>query len=282
MKPTRGRVSSEPLGTYALGLATYGPLARTVADSALLLDVMQGAVAGDEYTVAAPQGTFLAAAQTPPASPLRVAISAKLPPGILTRLSADQRRAHDQTARLLAELGHHVVERDPEYGLASLEFIQAFLRAAHEELATLERPDLTERSTRQLAAIGGRLVSPARRVKLLAKRPATTARIAKLWNEFDVLLTPGLARTAIAAEGGYGRSGPLAFEQAARFVPFFAAFNLTGQPAISIPAGFGADGLPLSVQLVGRHGDEETLYSLAGQLEAARPWAGERPPLAEL
>ena len=282
MKPTRGRVSSQPLGDDWLGLATFGALARTVADSALLLDVMHGSVAGDSFSVPPPRGTFLQAAQTPPAIPLRIAISAKLPPGVFARLSADQRRAFDQTARLLTELGHQVTEQDPDYGLVSLEFIQTYLRGAHEEHASLERPELAERSTRQLAAIGGRLVPEKRRQRLLAKRPATIARVARLWNDHDVLLTPGLATTAIAAEGAYGRSGPVALDRAGRFMPWYPVFNLTGQPAISIPAGFGSDGLPLSVQLVGRHGEEETLYSLAGQIESARPWGSERPPMAIL
>ena len=282
MKPTRGRVSSQPAGDGWLGLATFGALARTVADSAHLLDVMHGSVAGDSYSVTPPRGTFLQAAQTPPAIPLRIAISSKLPPGSFARLSADQRQAFDQTARLLSELGHQVSERDPNYGMVSLEFIQTYLRGAHEEFAQLERPEMAERSTRQLAALGGRLVSDKRRQRLLSKRPATIARITSLWNEVDVLLTPGLATTAIAAEGAHGRSAPVALDRAGRFMPWYPVFNVTGQPAVSIPAGFGSDGLPLSVQLVGRHGAEETLYSLAGQIEAARPWGSERPPIAVL
>jgi amidase len=92
-------------------------------------------------------------------------------------------------------------------------------------------------------------------------------------------MTPGLATTAIAAEGGFDRSALVAFDRAARFTPWTAVFNITGQPAIAIPAGLGEDGLPLSVQLVGRPGDEALLYSLAAQIEAARPWADQRPPL---
>jgi amidase len=282
MKPTRGRVSAQPGGEGWLGLATFGALARTVADSALLLDVMQGSIAGDNFSVSPPRGTFLQAAQTPPTIPLRIAISSKLPPGSFARLSADQRQAFDQTARLLTELGHQLTESSPDYGMVSLDFIQTYLRGAHEEYGTLERPDLAERSTRQLAAIGGRVVPVRRRERLLAKRPATVARITRLWNDHDVLLTPGLATTAIKAEGGYGKPALIALDKAGRFMPWYPVFNLTGQPAISIPAGFGADGLPLSVQLVGRHGDEETLYSLAGQIEAARPWGAERPPISVL
>ncbi|HUY58701.1 MAG TPA: amidase family protein [Solirubrobacteraceae bacterium] len=282
MKPTRGRVSAQPLGDGWLGLATYGALTRTVADSALMLDAMHGSAPGDRYAAAPPRRTFLQAAQAPPNRPLRIAISTKLPAGTLARLSTDQRRAFDQTARLLGELGHEVVARHPDYGLVSLEFIQTYLRGAHEEFQTLTAPEDAERSTRQLAALGGRIVSPRRRDRLLAKRVRTIARITRLWEDHDVLLTPGLASTAIAAEGGYGKSAPVALDKAGRFMPWYPVFNLTGQPAISLPAGFDADGLPLSVQLAGRMGDEETLFSLAGQIEAARPWAADRPAIAKL
>jgi amidase len=137
-----------------------------------------------------------------------------------------------------------------------------------------------ESLTKQMAAAGRRLVPPRRRDALLAKRERTTARMLGLWSTVDVLMTPGLATTAIRAEGGYGQSAPAAIDRAGRFTPFTAIYNLTGQPAISIPAGFGADGLPLSVQLVGRPGSEHTLYSLAAQIERARPWAEHRPQLA--
>src|SRR6185312_12078051 len=130
-------------------------------------------------------------------------------------------------------------------------------------------PDRTmlEPSTRQMAAMGRRLVPPRRRAAILAARAGTTARITNLWDEFDVLVTPTLAKTAIAAEGGYGKPALLAIDIAGRFAPFTPVFNVTGQPAISIPAGVGTDGLPLAVQLVGRVGAEDTLYALAGQIE---------------
>jgi amidase len=93
-------------------------------------------------------------------------------------------------------------------------------------------------------------------------------------------MTPALAKTAIGARGGYGRAAPVAVDVAGRFTPFTPIFNLTGQPAVSIPAGTGSDGLPLAVQLVGRVGAEDTLYSLAGQIEAAAPWVQRRPVIS--
>jgi Asp-tRNA(Asn)/Glu-tRNA(Gln) amidotransferase A subunit family amidase len=99
----------------------------------------------------------------------------------------------------------------------------------------------------------------------------------ELWGGVDVLMTPVLATTPIAAEGGYGRAALAAFNTAARFMPWTPPFNVTGQPALAIPAGFGTDGLPLSVQLVGRLGAEALLYSLAAQIETAAPWGDRRP-----
>ncbi|MDQ6607180.1 MAG: amidase family protein, partial [Actinomycetota bacterium] len=278
MKPTRGRVSTQPAREGWLGLSVFGALARTVRDSALMLDVMQGAVAGDADCAPTPDGSFAQAAARRPRR-LRIAVSRQLPPGIVARLSGDQRFAWERTGRLLAELGHQVVERDPAYGLATLEFTQNWLRAIHEDFAQLPGGGPTERSTRQLAVAGRVLVPPRRRDRLRARRARTTARILRLWREIDVLLTPALARTALDAAGGYGRSGPAAFDLAARFTPWTPLFNLTGQPAIALPAGFGADGLPLGVQLVGRPGEEGLLYSLAAEIEAAQPWM-ERPALA--
>ena len=280
MKPTRGRVSKMPPGEHWLGLSTFGPLARTVSDSALMLDAMQGAIAGDAFSLPLFTGRYVDAAAEAPGR-LRVAVSRKIPPGLIASLSNDQRGGFDQTAALLADLGHDVIERDPSYGMAGLVFTQTWVRGIYED--TLNVPDRSqlEPITRRMAATG-RVLVPDRRARRLrgAARARTTTRILALWDQVDVLMTPGLASTAIAAEGGYGGGANRAFNIAARFTPWTAAFNVTGQPAVAIPAGFGSDGLPLSVQLVGRIGAEDTLYSLAGQIEAARPWADRWPPLA--
>jgi amidase len=279
MKPSRGRVSSLPNPGGWLGLSTFGALARSVADSALMLDAMHGTLPGDTDHAPEFSGSYVAAAGEPPAR-LRVAVSRKLPPGVLARVSADQRGAFERTAALLGALGHDVVERDPAYGLAQVQFLQTWIRGVYEESLSVPDRSTLERSTRQMAAGGRYLVPPWRRRRVLAARAATTARITALWDECDVLLTPGLAKTAIDAEGAYGRSAAVAVDAAARFTPFTAIFNLTGQPAVTIPAGVGSDGLPLSVQLVGRVGAEDTLYSLAGQIEAAAPWAQRRPAVS--
>jgi amidase len=229
--------------------------------------------------VAAPARPFVEAAVSPPGR-LRIAVSRKIPPGLIAKLADDQREAWERTGRLLEELGHDVVERDPDYGFGtSMMFTRTWLRGIYEESLAVPNRSLLERSTRQMAAAGRLLVPDRRRERLIAQRARITARILGLWNEVDVLLTPGLATTAIPADAAYGRSGPIAFDRAARFTPFTPPYNVTGQPAITLPTGFGADGLPLSVQLVGRLGAEDTLYALAGQIEAAQPWTQHRPPM---
>jgi amidase len=256
-------------------MTVLGGLARTVADAALIHGVMytnpgSGPDRARVFTEAA-------AGNRTATNRLRIAVSRKLPPGILAPVSADQRSAHERMAALLAGLGHEIVERDPAYGMAGIEFIQNWVRGVYETSLTVPDRSTLERSTRQMAAAGRYLVPPRRRRALLAARAATTARITALWSDVDVLMTPALASTAIQAEGAFGRSAPMAINTASRFAPFTAAFNLTGQPAVAVPAGIGADGLPLSVQLVGRLGDDTTLYALAGQIEAAAPWAHQRP-----
>jgi len=279
MKPTRGLVSLAPSAGSWLGLSVRGMLARTVTDSALLLDVIRGALPSEPERIEPYAGSYLEAARTPPRR-LRIAISRRVPPGLLAPLASDQRLAFDRTARLLSELGHHVIERDPAYGAASLVFTQCYLGGIAEDYATLPPGAPTERSTRQMAW-AGRLLAPAgREGAIRARRDRASRRILALWDEVDVLLTPGLARTALPAEGGYGRSAPYAFNLAGRFTPWTPVLNLTGQPAVTIPAGLASDGLPTAVQLAAAPGQEALLYSLAGELEAADPWAGRIPPLA--
>jgi amidase len=279
MKPTRGRVSMMPVRRGWFGLAVDGALARTVKDSALLLDAIHGPAPGDGDQAPPFEGKYREAAERPPGK-LRIAISRKLPAGVIVRLSDDQRGAWEGTGKLLEELGHEVVQRDPSYGPLAVDFTQMWMRAVYEESRVVPDVGKLEPLTRQIAALGRRLVPPWRRDRLLAKRARTTSAVLKLWDEIDVLLTPGLPNTAGPAEGGYGRSFPVAFDRAARTVAWLPAFNSTGQPAITIPAGVGSDGLPLSVQLVGRIGAEDLLYSLAGQIEEARPWSDRRPSMA--
>jgi len=276
MKPSRGRVSLLPSTDGWLGLTVLGALARSVGDSALMLDVMHGPAPGQPTSTPPFEGNYVDAAATAPGR-LRIAVSRKVPPGLIARVSADQRNAWEATGKLLSDLGHEVIERDPAYGAAQLEFVQLWLRAIYEDSLTVPDPSRLERLSRQMAAAGRRLVPLSRRDKLLSRQPLTTARIVALWNEIDVLLTPALATTAIAAEGASGRPAPVAIDRAGRFTPFTPLFNLTGQPAVSIPCGWTKDGLPLGLQLVGRRGADCLLLRVASAIEALAPWSDRRP-----
>ena len=229
--------------------------------------------------LAKPETPFSQAAASEPGR-LRIAASRKIPAGVLARLSDDQRQAWERIRDLLPQLGHEVQERDPDYGFKMLEFAQTWARGIYEDSLQVPDPKLLERSTKGMASAGRRLVPQRRRAALTARRPETAARIMKLWDEVDVLLTPALASTAIAAEGALNKPTPVAFDRASRFTPWTPIWNLTGQPALAIPAGLSDDGLPLSVQLVGRPNAEATLYSLAAQLEQAAPWIDQRPPVS--
>ena len=131
------------------------------------------------------------------------------------KVSADQRGAYERTASLLSELGHDMLERDPPLGMIQLDFAQLWFRGIYEDSLTLPDRSAMESLTKQMAAAGRRLVPPRRRDALLAKRERTTARMLGLWSTVDVLMTPGLATTAIRAEGGYGQSAPAAIDRAA-------------------------------------------------------------------
>ena len=127
MKPTRGRVSTQPAREGWLGLSVYGGLARTVRDSALMLDAMHGAIEGDADSAPAfGRARIVEAADKAPGR-LRIAVSRKVPPGLIAKVSADQRGAWERIGRLLEGLGHEIVERDPAYGLAQLEFLQMWV-----------------------------------------------------------------------------------------------------------------------------------------------------------
>ncbi|UTI66026.1 amidase [Paraconexibacter antarcticus] len=268
LKPQRDRVPLAPHDGAWQGLSVNGPLARTVEDAALFLD----ATADD-----LPEGGFAAAVRQAPGR-LRIAMSAKLPPGVLGRVGRAQRAAFGEAAALLRELGHDVVQRDPDYPLdgAAAQFMPRYLRGIRDDVATMPHPELLEARTRAMARLGG-LVSDRRIGAVRAAEAAFTARVTSIFDDVDVLLTPGAA-TGPPRVGAYQRRGAVGtFNRIAGRVPFQPIWNATGQPAAVVPWGLDGDGLPLSVQLVGRPHGEATLLGLGAQVEAARPWAARRP-----
>jgi amidase len=277
LKPQRGRVSLMPDASHWYGLSVAGCVSRTVLDSALFLDVVRGAAPGDADSAPDPERSFVDAARTPP-PPLRIATWVKPPqPG---PVHADVKRAVADTAELLRGLGHRVERRDPSFGFELPAFLPRYLRGIKDEAGgRLPRVERVERRTRRMIQWGG-LVSERAVQRALRASERHTERIARLFEEFDVLITPTLARTAERAGYWDGHGAFWTINSVARYIPFTIPWNLTGQPAAAVPAGLDAAGLPLSVQLVGRPSDESTLLSLAAQLEAERPWAERRPPVS--
>jgi amidase len=271
IKPQRDRVPLTPHDGTWCGLGTYGPIARTVEDAALFLDVTTA--------LPAPQGGFVAAAARTPGR-LRIALSTKVPPPLVARVGPAQRAAVREAGALLRSLGHDVIERDPDYPPSAV-FTQAlprYFRGVHDDAAALPRPDRLDRRTRAFARIGG-LVSQRRLASMRAAEWAVTARVNTIFDEVDVVITPGTA-AGPSRIGAYQRRGAIStLAMVAARVPFQATFNVTGQPAAVVPWGLDGDGIPTSIQLVGRPFDESMLLSLGTQIETARPWAQRRPPI---
>jgi amidase len=275
IKPQFGRVPLDPGASGAWhGMNAVGPIARTVADAALFLD----AVAGDVPAGPVPDGGFAAAAARVP-GPLRIAVATKMPPGVTARLGRPQREAVTVMADVLRSLGHEVVEREIQYGASgAANVFSRYLRGIHDEAAALPHPERLARRTRGMARRGG-LIPAAAFARARAAEPALVARVNAVLSTADAILLPGPSGPPFRVGELDGRGATRTLNTAAGRVPYYGAFNATGHPACSVPAGFDADGLPLAVQLAGREGDEATLLSLAAQIEATRPWAGTRPPL---
>jgi amidase len=277
MKPQRGRVSYD--GTefeHWYGLSSMGPIARSVLDAAIFLDVVAGPSPHDPAPPAAPERSFTQAARTAPGK-LRIAISAK--PVVRTKIAPEPLAALQDTADLLRSLGHEVTEHDPDYGELRPYFAPRWLRGNYDDAQALPYPERLERRSRQLVRMAAIAAPPGAVRWARSKEPEIAARINRVFDDHDVVMTPMLAYQPPLIGKWEGRHALKLIDTVGKWIPFTTPWNLTGQPAASVPAGFDANGLPTAVQLVARPGDEATLFSLAAQIEAERPWADKRPPL---
>jgi amidase len=278
LKPQRGRVSLMPDPEHWYGLSVFGSVTRSVLDSALWLDAVSGRADGDAETARAPATSFAEAAKTSPGQ-LRIAVSTATGPAALVKVKPEVEQAVEQTAELLRSLGHEVEHRDPDYGLLPLLFVPRWLRGIYDDAQRLPHPERLELRVRRLAA-AGKLIGLDVVARARAAEPQFAARMGELFRDFDVLLTPTIPTPPWPLLRLEGRGVVRATMGAADLTPFTVPWNVSGQPAASVPAGFTGDGLPLAVQLIGRPHDETTLLSLSGQLEGERPWADQRPALA--
>jgi amidase len=278
LKPQRGRVSLAPLTQHWNGLSAAGCVSRSVLDTALWLDVVSGG-SQEEGAPPPPERSFVESAQTAPAK-LRIAYSTAPPRAAAPPTVSDVVKvAVAETAELLRSLGHEAVQRDPEWGGIGNNITPRYLRGIAEDLATVPRPERLERRTRGFGRLG-RLIPQGLFERAYAARQADAARVNAIFDSHDLLITPVMGGTALPVRRWEGRSALQTVLGMSRFYPYCVPWNHLGNPAMSVPAGFAADGMPLAVQIIARPGDESTLLSLAAQLEAERPWAGQRPPIS--
>lgn len=274
LKAQRGRVSAAPNAHLWRSLGVIGPLTRTVEDSALINDAIAGALPLDAWR--APDWP-MSLTEALAGEPGRLRI------GFTTRLGAA--RADDETiAALLAtvealrEVGHLVTQVRPDFPEVSVAFMAQTAAGVAEEAERAEHPQLLEQRTRTLlkltAALRGRAEWAERAGIAAGERFA-----ADFFSGFDLLLMPTTPTPAVPVGQLDGLGAVAASAKATKASGFTSLWNVLGNPAAAIPSGFTADGLPLSVQLVGRPNDEPTVVQVSAQLEQVRPWAQARPAL---
>jgi len=279
IKPTRGRISGGPIVPDLFGLSIDGPIARTVEDAALLLNAMTGNRPGDMYTLPPLPGgqTFRAAARREPG---RLRIARSLSNAVEgAEVHPDCVAAYEDASALLAGLGHQVEDVDLPFGPDVVPMFETLWYA----MATLApvgpgQEDRLMPLTAYLRGRGQRVTAP----ELLFAQgylQAITRQAIEFLNGFDAVLTPTLAQPP-APVGYFDEADPAEnFERQKRFTPYTSLYNVTGQPAVSVPLHWTREGLPIGVMLAGRIGGEATLISLSAQLEAARPWRHRHPPI---
>ena len=269
LKPSRGRISMGPVGGEGwAGLATQGILTRTVEDAAAALDALAGHLPGDPYW-AEPEGSYLEAAGGRP-SGLRVGVQLEAPGGV-----------HPEIADLVCRAGNALEACGCDVELCGPDtrpFEAAMLTAVAAGVASYDLPPhalhdpLNEAMTRRAAR-----VSAAGYVRIVAGIRDHSREVVSFWDDHDLLLTPTLTQPPHEI-GHFGGDAEDVLRESLGWLHFTYPYNCTGQPAISLPLGTTADGLPLAVQLVGAPRGETTMLGAAAQLQECMPWNHRRPP----
>jgi amidase len=285
LKPSRGRVSRGPDQGDDF-LVQDGMLTRTVAETAELLDVIAGYEPGDATWAPPPKEPFARQAARDPG---RLRIGFTTVPAIdVAAVDPLCERAVRDAAALLESLGHEVQEVDPPWRGQDLLRVFTLVFGTPVALgiwfgaqATGREPaaELVEPLSWTIWE-GVRARSSLDYLRARTRLAAASREIVALWRDYDAVVTPALARRPVRiGEIDACSDEPWEdFRRSGEFTPYTAIFNVTGQPAVSLPLFHGEDGLPLAVQVAGPPAGEGPLLALAAQLEAARPWADRRPP----
>ncbi|WP_218040493.1 amidase [Actinomadura sp. WMMB 499] len=270
IKPQRGRVPTLPDVSACHGLTVLGPLARTVADAALLLDVLAG------HRPDVPSRSYAACAERDPGR-LRIAVSLRVPfSGHPARLDPRIGDAVRRLAAVLESLGHRVEDADPRYGPAGLSFLPRATAGVRDWTRRAPWAPLDPR-TRAKAATARVLGGPVLRTAHAVEGPLR-ARIGRIFRRYDAVLAPTTARPAPRVGAIDGLGGRATDRLAVAACPYAWVWNVVGWPAVNVPAGVLDDGLPVGATLLGPADGEPRLISLAAQLEAALGWHLHRPP----
>ena len=279
IKPQRGRISTWPYVDAFNGLACVGPLARTVEDAALLLDAAAGNHASDrDQPPPASEPYAEIARRADPGARLRIALSLRIPYSVApARLDPEVQSAVERLGGVLEGLGHHVEVADPAYGV----FGAGVLARSIGGLATWAEniPDLSllDPRTQQNIRLGRRLRGPVLGFGRALEGPMRR-QVGRIFRRFDVVLAPTTARPPMPVGAIDGLSGWQTDRTMVSYCPYTWPWNVTGWPAISVPAGVTAAGLPVGAQLLGSERSEERLIALAAELEGAERWHERRPP----
>lgn len=275
IKPQRGRISTWPDAEAFNGITVIGPLARTVADAALLLDVVSGGHDGDLHRPA-PVTVSNAVGRNP--GSLRIALSLRKP-FIPTPAPLDPEiaAAAYEMAAVLRLLGHRVVVDDPAYGmLLGLNFLPRSLAGVAAWLDRLPDPSLADPRTRANARSGRALAgAPLRAAR--AAEPRIGRRIGRFFDEYDIVLAPTTATPPPRIEAIDGISNADTDRVITEHCPYTWPWNVLGWPSVNVPAGFTTGGLPIGLQLMGHESSEPLLVSVAAQLENVLQWHRKRP-----
>ncbi len=275
LKPQRGRVPLAPDDeNHWNGLSVAGAVTHTVLDNALFLD----AVAGPGPAAGGPalERPFADAARQMPGK-LRIAVS--LRPPLMARLSPEVRQGIDETAELLRGLGHQVDYVEPPLTEWLSEVLPRYLKGIERDAASMAHPERLQRRTRGFARLGS-LIPQGLLDRALRIERDIADRYNRNFADYDVVMTPVMATPPPGAAQWEGMSALRTLIEMTMVYPYCVVWNATGQPAAAVPAGFTADGLPLSVQLIAKPEQDHLLLSLAAQIEAERPWTDRRPALA--
>ena len=279
LKPSRGRVSLAPELEGWNGLAVLGCLSRSVLDTALWLDIVAGGSREPEAPPP-PERPFVESAKSPPGK-LRVAYSTLAPRAVAPpTVSDDAKRAVADAADLMRSLGHEVFQRDPDWGGIGNNITARFLGGVAETVEEVPHPERLERRTRGFGRLGSILPRSLYERAIGEARAADVARVNAIFETCDVLVMPVMGGSALPVRRWEGQGALRTVIGMSRFYPYCVPWNHLGNPAMSVPFGFDARGLPLAFQVIARPGDEATLLSLAAQLEAERPCADKRPPIS--